>query len=307
MRAFYLAGPFAAPLDGSALRCPPKMALRPQYAVVGQPIAHSLSPRLFAGLFRKVGVEADYVAQETGPGEEAALVRAVREGRYAGVSVTLPLKESVLSHVDRVDGVAHDVGAANCLVRDEAASRVLAYNTDVVGVERALSRFGVSLRGKRILILGAGGAARAASCVARAAVCAELWIANRTLPRAKELLRGWTGGGQAIDLRAPEFGDILAASDVVIHATQVGLSNPAACILPPRLLPPRGACVMDMVYRPVRTMLLGLSESAGALPVDGLWMLVYQALEQLRLWTGVELGDEVAAELHDNLIQEAAK
>jgi len=208
----------------------------------------------------------------------------MRAGRWDGVSVTLPHKHDALVLADRSDPRAARTGAANCLVRG-ADGKVVAHNTDVDGVVQALAHHGVTLGGTSVLLLGAGGAARAAAAAARDAGATPLWIANRHPTRALTLASAFDG--EALPLTAEALAPVLPATGVV----------PLGCVLHDRLT------VMDMVYRPLRTRLLRDAESAGARTVDGLWMLVFQGLAQLRLWTGVEVTPEVATALHQHLVE----
>jgi shikimate dehydrogenase len=187
------------------------------------------------------------------------------------------------------------VGAANTLVL--RGVRLCAHNTDGVGLLRALGQQGVTLHGARVLVLGAGGAARAAVQAARAVGAASVFVSNRTPARAESVADAL--GAVAVPLaNVPR---LLEDVEVLVQATAAGLSRPGetalpqGCVLHPRLT------VLDMVYQPLQTHLLKASRAAGARTVDGLWMLIHQALEQCRLWTGVEAGAGVAPALHEEL------
>ena len=274
-----------------------------RYAVVGDPVAHSASPRLFASLAGRLGLALDYRAQRVTPSDFRDFLQHVRAGAYQGLSITLPHKEAALRLADRAAETARAVGAANCLVVE--GGRLVAHNTDAVGLQRALAGHGVALSGARVLVLGAGGAARAAAHAAQAAGAAGLWVCNRTQDRAVRLAADF--GGQAVALETAALNPCLARADVLVQATSVGLDRPlenalpAGCVLHPTLT------VLDMVYQPLETALLQSARAAGAKGVDGLWMLVHQALEQLRLWTGAEAPAAVAAGLHGELAAEGGQ
>ncbi len=269
--------------------------------MVGDPVAHSASPRLFAALAARLGLPLEYRAERVTALEFQDFLGRVRGGAYQGVSVTLPHKESALWFADSASESARATGAANTLTRGEG--RLLrADNTDGVGLVRALAEHGVTLAGARVLVLGAGGAARAAAQAARAAGARTLLVANRTAERAERLAEAF--GGVAVPLSAGALGAVLQDVDVLVQASAAGLGRPGetalpqGCVLHPRLT------VLDMVYQPLETVLLRAARDAGARSVDGLWMLIHQALEQLRLWTGTEAGPGVAVALHEELARE---
>jgi shikimate dehydrogenase len=269
-----------------------------RYAVVGDPVAHSASPLLFAALARHLGVPLDYRAERVREAELPDFLARVRGGAYRGLSVTLPHKEAALRLADDASESARAVGAANTL-RVGEGRRLEAHNTDGVGLLRALSGQGVTLTGARVLVLGAGGAARAAVHAARVAGAHSVWVSNRTQARAERVAEAF--GAVAVPLEAAALEALLRDVDVLVQASAAGLSRPSetalpqGCVLHPRLT------VLDMVYQPLETQLLKDARAAGARAVDGLWMLVHQALEQFRLWTGVGAGPAVAAAVHEEL------
>jgi len=270
-----------------------------RYAVVGDPVAHSASPRLFAALGRHLGVALDYGAEHVPEAAFPAFLQGMRRGAYQGLSVTLPHKEAALRLSDGASEVALAIGAANTLVR--ADGKVQAHNTDGVGLLRALAGQGVPLAGVRVLVVGAGGAARAAVHAARTAGARALWVTNRTAARAASLAAAF--GALAVPLEAEALRPVLAEVDVLVQASAAGLRRPGEAALPRGCVLHPGLTVLDMVYQPLETQLLKDARAAGARCVDGLWMLVHQGLEQLRLWTGLEAGQGVAEAVHAELVR----
>jgi len=255
---------------------------------------------MFQWLAARLGVSLTYEAVHVPADGLAGALEEMRAGRWDGLSVTLPHKNDALVLADRPDPRAARTGAANCLVR-AADGRVVAHNTDVEGVVQALAHHGVTLRGVAVLLLGAGGAARAGAAAARDAGATRVSIANRHPKRALTLASAFDG--EALPLTAEALAPVLPVTGVVLQATSVGLDAPGDSPLPPGCVLHDRLTVMDMVYRPLRTRLLREAESAGARTVDGLWMLVYQGLAQLRLWTGAEVASDVATELHRHLAE----
>jgi shikimate dehydrogenase len=281
-------------------------------------VKHSLSPRLFRSIFAELGVDAEYVALPTVPAELAARVSSVRSGALSGLSVTLPHKESVIPLLDRVSETASLVGAVNC-VAPEGAEQVAGHNTDGYGFESALEQAGIRLSGARVLILGAGGAARAAAFAAAKKGARSLTLFNRSQPRALRLAGDLTASGlaraegegtsapgvtpvAAVPALAPERAE---STDLIVNATSVGLWPERGDPLPASFPLARSHAVLDMVYRPLETRLLARAKSAGAVAVDGLWMLIHQALEQFRVWTSRAIPADFAARIHSEVAKEA--
>jgi shikimate dehydrogenase len=260
-------------------------------ALVGDPVSHSLSPRMHAAAFRARGLPWAYVALRVRAEDLPEAVKGLRALGFVGANVTIPHKVAVLELLDDVHSSARRCGAANTLVFVDGR-RAVGYNTDVAGVRRTLQEEGLDLRGLRAAVLGAGGAARAA-CVALAEGGAErVTVVARRLPAARDLCGRMEEEFRQVRFDACPFeGDRLRSAvreaDVVVNATPVGMHPreeesplPGAEWLRP------GQVVFDMVYNPARTRLLRLAELAGARPVGGLSMLVHQGAEAFELWTG---------------------
>jgi shikimate dehydrogenase len=273
-----------------------------RFAVIGDPVAHSASPRLFQWLVAQLDLALTYEAKRVSAADLPEVIAHLRAGRWSGLSVTLPHKRAALEAADVRDPTALEVGAANCLVR-ASDGHLTAHNTDLEGVLRALKHQGVSLGGARVLILGAGGGARAAAAAARRSKARLLVLANRTADKAQTVAKAF--GGRAAPLTGEALAPILSETDILVQATSAGLEAPGETALPPGCVLHPGLVVMDMVYRPLWTRTLREARAAGARVVDGLWVLVYQALAQLRLWTGIEAAPETAEALHAHLAEGA--
>ncbi|MCU0841513.1 MAG: shikimate dehydrogenase [Thiobacillaceae bacterium] len=252
-----------------------------RYAVFGHPIAHSKSPAIHAEFARQTGQDLSYVALLAPLDGFAECVAAFRAGGGAGANVTVPFKEQAHALADRRSERAEAAGAVNTLRFD--AVGILGDNTDGVGLVNDLEgNLGVPLAGRRILLMGAGGAARGVVLPLLERCPARLAIANRTAARAEELAarfasRGPVTGGGYDALKGERF-------DVLINATAASLAGE----LPP--LPAEvftdGALAYDMMYGR-DTPFLALARRAGARAADGLGMLVEQAAEAFALWRGV--------------------
>lgn len=246
------------------------------YAVLGSPVRHSLSPAIHNAAFEATGWNGVYLAFETTdlPGSLAG----ARALSFGGLSVTLPFKSAVIPLLDRLDPLAETIGAVNT-IRNEGG-QLVGYNTDGLGALRALEAV-TDLSGKRGLLVGAGGAARAIGYVLRRRGL-EIVVANRSAERGKSLA-GFLEG-RFIPLAEADR----AEADLLVQTTSVGMFPVTDQVpVPPEALR-QGMVVMDVVYNPLKTKLLQLAEERGCTPVSGLDMFIYQGAEQLRLWTGLE-------------------
>ncbi|MDX2277525.1 MAG: shikimate dehydrogenase [Hyphomonadaceae bacterium] len=263
------------------------------FAVIGYPVKHSLSPALFTYLFAEYGLDASYVACEVAPEKLADHIAAMRAGDWDGLSVTVPHKLAVRSLADEEDPLVTRIGAANTLVR--RGDRVAAYNTDAEGCRRAVAGQGADVSGKAVIVLGAGGAARSAVFAALDHGAQSVRIVNRTASRAEELARAAKDARcAAISADPNSLQAALNEADLLIQATTLGMGAPDVSPLPPSIILPASLTVFDMVYSPLNTALLRQAEAQGCPTIDGLWMLVYQALKQFELWTGEPVSDYAA-------------
>ncbi|MEO6687938.1 MAG: shikimate dehydrogenase [Dokdonella sp.] len=258
--------------------------MQPRYAVFGQPIAHSLSPRIHAAFGAQSGIAVDYRAIESSRDEFPHALDAFAQDGGHGANVTLPLKEDALAACVSLSERARRCGSVNTLIRD--GDDWFGDSTDGVGLLRDLqSRHAFDPRGMRILLLGAGGAARAAAFAFADGGAGELVIANRTRVRAQVLVDAI---GEATLARSCDLNDLerSAAFDLVVNATAAGHVEETLDL--PRTLVASGTLCYDLSYAKAARMFLDWSRSARATRVsDGLGMLVEQAAESFMLWHGM--------------------
>ncbi len=254
-----------------------------RYAVFGNPIAHSKSPFIHARFAAQTGQAMQYEALLAPLDGFAGAVEAFRQGGGRGANVTVPFKLEAHAMADRLSERARAAGAANTLIFGDGF--VMADNTDGVGLMRDLAWLGCPVEGRRVLLLGAGGAARGAVLPLCEAGPAELVIANRTADKAHALAGIFTSALPAI--RACGFEALVGgAFDVVINATAASLSNAAPTL--PTGVYAEGAFAYDMMYGRDESAFMRLAREQGAARcVDGLGMLVEQAAESFFLWRGV--------------------
>jgi shikimate dehydrogenase len=244
------------------------------YGIIGNPVRHSLSPVIHNEAFRRMGLNAVYLAFEVSHLQEA--MRGVRGLGVRGLSVTIPFKTQILPYLDTIEGAAGKIRAVNTLSVE--GQRLVGYNTDCSGALEALEE-NMELVGRKVILLGAGGAARAIGFGLKEKRC-EVVLFNRSRNRAEALAKELGCVHHSLSSFHKMDGDVL------INATSVGMHpNEKESPVPKRILT-KGMVVMDIVYRPVRTRLLQDAEEQGCVTIDGLEMLARQGAAQVLIWTG---------------------
>ena len=249
--------------------------------LLGHPVAHSLSPAMHNAAFAHLRLPHRYEALDVTADELGGIVGRIRSGEVLGANITVPYKEAVLRFLDTWDGPTAEIGAANTVSR-LADGQIIGSNTDGVGF--AYATRDLDLENARVLVLGAGGAARAVITVL-AGRRAQVSITNRTGARARKLARSVGRSPAVVD-----WGADLAPFDVVVNATSVGLhgGDPLeGATLRPEMI------VVDLVPTAAPTMLVKRARAAGATVIDGLPMLLQQAVSSFRIWTGQNAPVEV--------------
>jgi shikimate dehydrogenase len=259
------------PIPDAAPAAPPAI-----FAVFGDPIGHSLSPAMHNFAFAASRFRGVYLAVQTR--DIGRAVRGMKDLGLRGASVTLPHKETVMAHLDEIDETARAVKAVNTLVND--GGRIKGFNSDGAGAVKALMEK-TPVSGKRVAVLGAGGAARAVAFgVASAGGCVT--VLNRSRARGEALAADLGTGFRPLE----EFDG--GEYEVLVNTTPVGMWPMAdATPVPAESLAP-GLTVMDIVYNPLKTRLLREAEAAGCAVIDGLAMFVTQGAMQFTWWTGIE-------------------
>ena len=243
------------------------------YGVAGDPIEHSLSPLMMNAAFRRENLNSVHVALHAKKLED--LLRCTRDIPIHGLGITMPYKEAIIDHLDNCDAFTQKVGACNTVIRSQDG-KLYGFNTDAAGVVRPLEQR-IPLRGSRILVVGAGGAARAAVFGLKERG-AEVFILNRTPANAQKLARR----AQAKAIKRDNLRKF--AFDVIINATPVGMGGTNASVLNEREMNARVA--MDMVYNPLETRFLKIAQEKGLAIITGLEMFVQQGARQFEIWTG---------------------
>ena len=254
--------------------------------VIGDPIEHSLSPFMHNAAFAHLKLDFVFLAFRVKAAGLEDAVRGVLGLGIHGLNVTMPHKSAVLKYVDEVDSTVKFLGAANTILNKNG--KLIGYNTDGVGALKALTENGVSLNRKKVLLLGAGGAAKAIA-FSLAKEVGELVILNRSSEKAKTLAESL---GMKFDrkifvgsLSSSSIQKNLADSDVLINATSVGMAPKTGETLVQRRWLKPDLCVMDIVYNPLETKLAKDAKAVGARVVSGVEMLLHQGAVSFEIWT----------------------
>lgn len=260
------------------------------FGVFGDPIAHSLSPAMHNAAFSALGMDCVYHAFRVKPERlEKAILGAEAMG-FGGLNLTVPLKEAALKlECIKPDRLAERIGAVNTIVFKENG-KIKGYNTDGSGAKKALQESAVEMRGSKVVLAGAGGAARAIA-FQLAADGAEITIINRTEARAIELAKEISAAafpGKAEGRGLSGLKAMLQDADVLINTTTLGMHPNTETTIATAEKLHSDLTVFDIVYNPLETRLLKEAKAAGAKTVSGVSMLVYQGAEAFRLWTGIE-------------------
>ena len=260
-------------------------------AVVANPIKHSISPFIHNSAFEATNTNGVYLAWEVDATELAETVANIRRYQMYGINLSMPYKEQVIPYLDQLSEEACLIGAVNTVVNREGT--LIGYNTDGKGFFKSLPSFKIS--GKRMVLLGAGGAAKAILAqaildgVSQISVFVRSSSMEKTRPYLEKLQKAT---GFRVDLFAledvQELQDSITQADLLVNATSVGMDGasqpiPTSIVLPEKLL------VADVIYQPFETPFLKWARNQGNQAINGLGMLLYQAAEAFQLWTGKEM------------------
>ncbi len=279
-------------------------------AVIGDPVEHSLSPIIHNAAFQHLNLDYVYVAFNVRASQLKDAILGVRGLGIYGLNVTMPHKISIIKYLDELDETAKRIGSVNTVLNKNG--KLIGYTTDGVGAFNALRYAGSDPLGKKVVVLGAGGASRSI-CFTLAERVRELIILNRTLERAVSLannIREVLGG--KVNVRAASLVDEnlrkeLEDANILINATSVGMKPNDAYTPVKRDFLHRNLTVFDIVYNPLETRLLREAKLIGAKTIDGLSMLIHQGAVSFEIWTGVKAPIDVMREAALRKIEETEK
>jgi shikimate dehydrogenase len=255
------------------------------YGVFGDPVRHSRSPLMMNRAFQEMGLNAAYAAFHVKPDGLGNAIAGIRALGFRGVNVTIPHKVEVMRHLDAIDEGARIIGAVNTVVNENG--KLSGYNTDGIGYVRSLrEETGIELEGLRVLLLGAGGAARGVAYALAKAGVKRIEIANRTLARAIELASAIGEFTDTLGIGLDDLADRMGSVDLIVNTTSAGMHpNVAEVPMNSELIQPEHI-VSDLIYNPRITRFLKEAEARGAKIHGGLGMFIYQGAYALEYWTG---------------------
>ncbi|MCA1057975.1 shikimate dehydrogenase [Rossellomorea aquimaris] len=256
------------------------------FGVIGDPIAHSMSPLMHKSAFNDKGIDAEYVKFHVQKEQLPDAILGIKALGIRGVNVTVPHKEHVMSLLDRIDPLAEAIGAVNTIVNE--SGKLIGYNTDGLGFVEGLKKIaGEQLENKSMLIIGAGGAARAIYYTLASSGVKRIDVTNRTPGRAEKMIEGcpFELHSDFLPLEASE--KTLQQYDVIIQTTSIGMFphiEDSPLVISDLK---HGSIVSDIIYNPLETALLKQAKQKGALTQNGLDMFVYQGAHSFKMWTGI--------------------
>ncbi len=275
--------------------------------LIGDPVEHSMSPAMHNAAFREMGIDYLYVPFRVKSEDLGKSIEGMRALNIKGLNVTIPHKVAILQFLDELDPLAEKIGAVNTIVNDDGV--LTGYNTDATGFLQALLERGIEPEGKKIVILGAGGASRAISFIL-ADRGTQLAILNRRLELdwardlASRISQIFGKKVEALELNRENLARAIDKANILVNATSVGMSpNIDETPVSSDLLTP-DLVVFDIVYNPIKTRLLREAEVAGTKTINGVDMLLWQGALAFEKWTGQKAPVEVMRKEAIKLLQE---
>ncbi len=271
--------------------------------LIGDPVEHTLSPMIHNTLAGRLGHDLVYVPFPVERGRVAEAVAGAQALHILGLNVTVPYKSEVIACLKEIDPLARDIGAVNTLVQCDGGYK--GYNTDMEGLYRAMQSEGIEIAGRDVILLGAGGAARAVAYLCAVKGASKVWLLNRTLEKAQKVadeVNGRVSGTVIRPLRTEEHVRIPEGKYLAIQGTSVGLApNTEDAVIEDEAFYEKIHTGFDLIYNPWRTKFMRLVEAHGGRAYNGLKMLLYQGIIAYELWNDTHVCEEDALAVYDKL------
>ncbi|MCR5753348.1 MAG: shikimate dehydrogenase [Acetatifactor sp.] len=268
--------------------------------LIGNPVEHTLSPVIHNTLAQKLGVNLTYVPFHVETGKLSHAVSGADALNLLGVNVTVPYKSDVIPFLADIDPLAKQIGAVNTLVRCESGFK--GYNTDMPGLYRAMRADGVIIEGENVVILGAGGVARAVAMLLTEKKAAGIWLMNRTKEKAEKIaaeVNAYAGKEIARGIALDAFAELPDGKLLAIQATNVGMyPNNGDVLIEDNEFYKKIHTGYDLIFNPADTVFMQKARENGARAYNGLKMLLYQGIIAFELWTAQTVTDELAEEIY---------
>lgn len=271
--------------------------------LIGNPVEHTMSPVIHNTLADKMGENLVYVPFHVRDGLVGNAVKGAWALNLLGVNVTVPYKSEVIPYLSDIDPLAERIGAVNTLVRTENGFK--GYNTDMPGLYRAMCEDGVAIEGEEVLILGAGGVARAVAMLLSEKNAASVMILNRTVEKAEKIaeeVNGFAGRELVKALPVSEYDRLPGRKYLAIQATSVGMTpNTDAAVIEDADFYQRVHTGYDLIFNPIETKFMKLVKAQGGRAFCGYRMLLYQGIIAYEYWTGKKVSDALAGEVYEKM------
>lgn len=255
------------------------------YAVIGDPIEHSLSPNIHNAVFKELRLDCTYIAYRIPKGELAAGIESLKKIKISGFNVTIPHKVEMIKYLDSADDDCKMIGATNTVSNDDGVLR--GYNTDMDGFLDPIRKRGIPIKESNILLIGAGGAARAIVAGFAKEKAKKITIANRTLHNSELLAQfAYKIGIDANTVTLDQVGETASNYNFIVNATSIGMKNEPSPISTRTIN--EKSVVYDIVYKPINTDLITQSKKNGATIIYGYEMLLGQATRAFKIWHGID-------------------
>ncbi len=277
--------------------------------VMGNPVEHTMSPAIHNTLAEELGENLAYVPFRVPAGHVGEAVKGAFALNLLGVNVTVPYKSEVIPFLKEIDPLAETIGAVNTLVRAEGGFR--GYNTDMPGLYRAMCEDGVAIEGEKMLILGAGGVARAVAILAAQKGAEEIILLNRTLEKAQKIaeeVNGLAGRQLATARETGAYASLPGDGYLAIQATNVGMfPKTEEAVIEDAAFYEKIHTAYDLIFNPAETRFMSLVKKSGGRAFNGLKMLLYQGIIAYELWTGAEVDSDLAEKAYAEMKKAIAK
>lgn len=282
--------------------------------LIGNPVEHTLSPVIHNGISEKMNIDCVYVPFKVETEGLDAAIKGAYELNVLGMNVTVPHKNDVIASLVGIDDCAKHIGAVNTLVRDEEKGGYVGYNTDMLGLRRQIHEDGINLRGRTVVILGAGGAAKAVVYMCLLDGADKVYLLNRTLDKAQKIaddmnklakdgaIAGANNSSAVIPCSIEDYADIREDNLIVFQATSIGLfPNVDACVLEDDTFYDKVEIGVDLIYNPAETKFMKLVKAHGGKAYNALKMLLYQGVIAYELWHKVTVDNDILEDIYVEL------
>lgn len=274
--------------------------------LIGNPVGHSVSPAIHNNLAQLTGKDMVYTTFKVEKGDVASAVRGAYSLNILGLNVTVPHKSEVIDSLVDIDPLAKAIGAVNTLVRVDGGFK--GYNTDILGLARELEDEGIELADSKVIILGAGGAARAITFLCSSKGAKKIYLLNRSVDKAQDIAHAVNThfhNEKVIPMNIADYADIPGDDYIVIQTTSVGLHpNDTAVVIDDEAFYKKAAVGVDIIYNPAKTKFMKLIKAQGKNAYNGLKMLLYQGVSAYELWNDCKITKEEADEVYKCLQKE---